>query len=265
MISTPSFLASARTLAAIIATSSGIHAAMIGSDSANDAAYDAPGFWQNGDNGGTPLSFGVWLLTSQGAQSGHFIGDSTSLAGGNSGANINTTGESFGLFAHTGQTANAFRDFGGLTLSVGQTFSLDLAVNFRNGDKGFVLRDSTDADIFTFKITGDDYLVTTAATGVGSIGSTYSADTEFNVSLTQTSATGGTWTITRSGGVSDVDTGTYNGVAENFILYNSQTTGSGAAEDNLYVNNLQIVPEPTTGAMMLTALAGLGFIRRRRA
>jgi len=235
-------------------------AAVIGTDTASHVAYDDG--WQTGDDGGTALSFGTWLLTNQGANSGHFIGSSTALAAGNTGADINSSGESFGLFGHSGQTANAFRDFGGLTLSVGQTFSLDLAVNFRNGDKGFVLRDSADADLFIFKVTGDDYLVTTAATGLGSIGSTYSADTEFSLSFTQTSLSGGTWAISRSGGVTDSDTGTYTGVAENIVVYNSQTVGAGLPENNLFVNNFKIVPEPGCSSLLVGSL--LVFAARRR-
>jgi hypothetical protein len=248
--------------AAILATVTGLHAAVIGTDFASDTAYDDG--WQTGDDGGTAATFGPWTLTSGGAQSGRFIGDSTTLAPGNTGANINTASESFGLFAHSGQTSEAFRDFGGLTLAVDQTFSIELALNFRNGNKGFDLRDASDNVIFNFNIGADDYTVNLASSGNGSIGSTYSANTEFLLSFNQTSLAGGTWSITRSGGVSDVDTGTYAGVAENIKLYVSQTTGAGAAEDNLYVNSLQIVPEPGTTALLLTTLAGLGMRRRLR-
>jgi hypothetical protein len=250
------------TATALFITTMANQAAVIGSDLASDPAYDDG--WQTGDDGGTAATFGPWNLTSQGAQSGGFIGDSTTLNPGNTGANINTSGESFGLFGHSGQTSEAFRDFGGLSLEVDQTFSVELALNFRNGNKGFDLRDASDNVIFNFNIGADDYTVNLAASGNGSIGSTYSADTEFALSFHQSSLTGGTWTITRSGGVADVDSGTYSGVAENIKLYVSQTTGVGAAEDNLYVNSLQIVPEPTTGALVLTAFAGL-CLRRRRA
>lgn len=248
--------------ALLLATGASIHAAVIGTDFANDAAYDDG--WQSGDDGGTAAAFGPWNLTIQGANSGQFIGDSTTVAPGNSGANINTTGESFGLFGHSGQTAEAFRDFGGFGLALGDVFSIELALNFRNGNKGFDLRDAADNVIFNFNIGANDYAVNLAATGNGSIGNTYSADTEFRLSFSQNSVSGGSWTITRSGGVSDVDSGTYSGVAENVKLYVSQTTGAGAAEDNLYVNSLQIVPEPTTSALVLSALAALGFARRRR-
>jgi hypothetical protein len=89
--------------------------------------------------------------------------------------------------------------------SVGQVFSIDLAVNFRNGFKGIDVRDSTTANIFNFNVgnvgAGDDYIVQFAASGNGSIGNSYSSNTAFNLSFTQTSASGGTGKIARSGGI----------------------------------------------------------------
>ncbi len=243
-----------------LTTSSSFGAVILGSDFASDAAYDGPAFWTTGDDGGTAGTFGAWTLTNGGASSGRFIGDSTSL--GSPGANINTVGESFGMFAHTGQTSDAFRNFNGNTLSVGQTFSLNLAVNFRNGNKGFDLRNSSNAVIFNFNIGGDTYVVNNATTGNGTIGNTYSANSAFALSFTQTTGTGGTWSITRSGGVSDLDSGTYTGVPENFKFYNSQTTGGGAAQDNLFFNSLSVVPEPS--AALLGGLGALMLLRRRR-
>jgi hypothetical protein len=249
------------TIALTCASSSG---AVVGLDTAADTAYNSG--WTNGSDGGTPGTFGPWALTSQGANSGRFIGDSTSLS--SPGADINTAGESFGMFGHSGQTSEAFRDFNGATLSVGQTFSLDLAANFRNGFKGIDLRDSSDAVIFNFNVgnvgAGDDYTVQFAASGNGSIGNSYSSNTEFHLSFSQTSLSGGTWSVARTGGVTDFDSGTYSGVAENFKIYESQTSG-GLAENNLFVNSLEVIPEPATFAFIVAPLLGMACLRRRRA
>ena len=246
-------------VAALALTTAGVQGAVVvGSDFASDSAYD--GGWNNATDGGTAGTFGAWSLTSTGGAAGRFIGDSTSL--GSPGANINTSGESFGMFGHSSQTSEAFRDFGGNSLGVGQTFSLNLAVNFRNGIKGFDLRDSSDAVIFNFNVASDDYVVQFAASGNGSIGNSYSANTAFQLSFTQTSGSGGTWSIIRSGGVSDSDSGTYSGVAENFKFYEAFTTGGGAAPDNLFINSLVVVPEPASGALGLLGAALL--LRRRR-
>lgn len=240
-----------------LTTASSFGAVIVGSDLASDTAYDSG--WNNGTDGGTAGTFGAWTLTSTGGDAGRFIGDSTSL--GSPGADINTSGESFGMFGHSGQTSEAFRDFNGNSLGIGQTFSLNLAVNFRNGIKGFDLRDSSDTVIFNLNVAGDDYVVQNAATGNGSIGSIYSANTSFELSFVQTSGSGGTWSIIRSGGVTDSDSGTYSGVAENFKFYEANTTGSGAAQDNLFINSLTVIPEPTSAAL---GLIGVGLLLRRR-
>lgn len=252
-------------VAAFIALAAGTtHGAVFnGTDIASNSAYDGPGFWQTLDDGGTPATFGPWTLTNNGVNSGRFIGSSITVGG--PGADINTSGESFGMFGHSGQASEAFRDFNGNSLDVGQTFSLELAVNFRNGQKGFDLRNSADAVIFNFNIGnlggGDAYTVQFSSGGNGSIGNTYSANTEFLLSFTQTSLAGGTWSIARSGGVTDLDTGTYSGVAENFKLY-VNNTGSGAAENNLFANNFTVVPEPATA--LLGSLGVLLLLRRRK-
>ena len=242
--------------ASTLATS---HAAVIlGSDIASNAAYDF-GFL-DGTNGGDAATFGLWTLTSTGGSAGRFIGNSTSLS--SPGANINTAGESFGMFGHSGQSSEAFRDFNGNSLGVGQTFSLTMAVNFRNGIKGFDLRDSSANVIFNFNVGSDDHVVQFASSGNGSIGNTYSANTAFLLSFTQTSLSGGTWSIARSGGVTDFDSGTYSGVAENFKFYEAFTAGGGAAEDNLYFNSLVVVPEP--GGAALGLLGSVLLLRRRK-
>ena len=73
--------------------------------------------------------------------------------------------------------------------------------------------------------------------------------------------------MTRSGGLSGTQSGLfgYTGVAAGFHLYNAQTTGGGAPEDNLFFNNPQVVPEPSTFALIAApALLGVLLQLRRR-
>ena len=77
-----------------------------------------------------------------------------------------------------------------------------------------------------------------AAAGAGSIGTDYSNNTVFKLVFTQTSAAGGTWTLTRSGGFSKTASGTYSGVAGGFKFYAAGTTD--VPENDLSFNNLVI-------------------------
>jgi hypothetical protein len=240
-------------------------AAVVGTDDANSLAYS--GGWGNGSDGSTSgNAFGAWVLNSNnnpggGVFAGHFIGDSTFLNPGNTGADINASGRSFGMYANpAGALSTASRSFNG-ALSVGDTFSLDLAANFRNGNKGLNLLAGA-TEIFNFNIGGDNYVVNNAASGNGSIGATYSSNTEFRISFTQTSALGGTWDIIRSGGVSDSDSGTYNGIASSFALYVASTEGGD--QNNLFANNFQITAVPEPASLVMLAGCSAAFVIRRR-
>jgi len=236
-------------------------AATPGSDNANDPAYTSG--WANLSDGGTPATFGPWTLTvtPAGPNAGFFIGDSTTL--NSPGGNINTNSKSFGMFGHSGSTSDATRAFDS-ALTAGQTFSLDMAVNFRNGNKGFDLLAGA-TSIFNLNTGSDAYTVSNAATGNGDLFSNaYSANTVFHLTLTQVSVGGGNWEVDRSGGLTGTASGTYSGDATGFHLYESQTTGGGAAEDNLFANNLQVVPEPSTWLAGAMTLGGCFYLRRRR-
>ncbi|MBA3961731.1 MAG: hypothetical protein H0X40_07510 [Chthoniobacterales bacterium] len=263
-------------LAAVVSiAASALHAATPGLDDASDPVYGGSGTGSfNGKDGGTPATFGPWTVTANPAgttSAGSFIGDSTTLAPGNGGGNINTSGVSFGLFGYGDAYVNATRSFDA-PLSLGQTFSIQLAVNFRNGNKGIDLRDASGNIVFDLNIGGDIYSVNNTPPGVTTnlFNNAYDPNTVFTVQLTQTDATAGTWTIIRSGGMSGTASSgifPYQGVPASIDLYNVQTTDNGAPEDNLFFNNLQIIPEPSP----LTLFAGSGFLggliclRRRRA
>jgi len=238
---------------------------VLGSDNASALAYSAG--WTNGTDGFITGegAFGQWFLGGEaGPNSGFQITSVTTLGTPNTA--LNSSGVSFGMFGVGGSAADAYRFLDPAGLGAGQTFSLQIAVNFRNGFKGIDLRGDSfgDPTIFNFNIGGDDYVVNNAATGNGSIGNTYSDDTIFTLAFTQIDLTGGSWSITRSGGVSDFDTGTYTGLARSFKLYVGGTDNLDG-QNYLFVNNLETVPEPSTYALLaLSALGMAGYAARRR-
>jgi hypothetical protein len=232
-------------------------AVLVGSDHAGNYTT-----WTSGSNAGT--GFDAWSFVGSGTH-GYFLGSSTNIGG--PGANINSGGgTSFGMFGEGGGGfADAGRNFSA-PLTIGGTFTLDLAVNFRNGNKGVDLRNGSGSTIFNFNVGGDDYVVNAAATGNGSIGNSYSDNSAFRLTFTQTSLTGGAWRIARSGGVTDLDAGTYSGLAAGFKLYTAGTGGGSA--NNLMANNLVITAIPEASALLFGGLvcvvAGGQVWRKRR-
>ncbi len=247
---------------AIMATDA--RSAIIFTETAGNAFYDSG--WSNGSSQPNNFSWTTSTSVNDPSKAGRFLGDSRNLSAGGQGGDINTVGRSWGMYGVNGAESNAvgfLKDGAGndASLNVGQTLSVDIAVNYRNGYKGFAARNATDAEIFTLNVVADDYIVFNSETGNGSIGAEYSINTAFRIAMTQTSAGGGTWEIARSGGGSGVDTGTYSGVISNFKLFVGNTiTGS---ENDLMVNNISVVPEPGAAGLLLVGSGLLTFYRRR--
>lgn len=233
-----------------------------GADFANDPAYDPS--WTDTDDGGTAATFNAWSLQSSGTGTLGYVVESSATGGG---GDINTGGEAFGLYAVGGSNfANAYRSFD-VALQPGQTFSFDLSVRYRDGNKGFNLR-VDNSSIFNLNIGANQYVVSGAASGNGPLfGNAYSDNTIFSIQFTQTDLTTGTWTITRTGGLSGNTGGMYTGTPNNFQFYVGETGSADGPANNLYFNNLVVtaVPEPSTISLFAaSAIFGACFYARRR-
>ena len=258
-MTSPIKLALAATLA--VMSHNTTFAAVLASDNAADSAY-ADG-WQNGDNGGA--GFGAWVF------GGNTISGTTAKIASstlNGPGSIDVSGSSFQLL-DSGNYVDVFRFLTGGDLTVGQTFSLDMKVNFRGGFKGITVRGADDStSLFKFETgnpgSGDDYIVYDATTGNGSIGNSYSNNTVFNIALTQTTVGGGSWAINRTGGITSLSSGTYTGAVSSIQLFSAFSSSTSTPEQTIFYNNFAVVPEPSTIGLLLGGAGLLAFVRRRR-
>lgn len=210
-------------------------AGVIDSDHAGNGAYQDG--WQHGDDGSVEISsLGGWIMGTGAQEPKVAVESSISLGAGQT--DIDRDGKAFKMHDPAQGYMDVFRFIEPLGLETGETFSLDLAVNFRAGYKGLDVRDRAENTLFNFNIGEDDYAVSQAASQNGSIGSAYAAHTVFHLSFRQDSDAGGTWTITRHGGVNSTTTGAYSGRICSMKLYAGQQGPD--PEDALYFNNFQI-------------------------
>jgi hypothetical protein len=235
-----------------------------------DNASNYGGSWTNNSTGGS--GFLNWTISNNNNGgplfAGSFIGNSTSGAG-----NINTSGVSFGLYANPATAfVDASRAFA-LALTTGDVFSFQLALNFDNGNKGFNIFGGTQGQVFNFNVgTGGSVSASSGATlnpGSG-LGYNYGgSDAVFNVNLTVTSSTQFSYNIGRtssSGFQGTLFSGTVSGltnVVTGFSYYVSGT-GDGSAQNNLYINSLSVVPEPSTFALLGLGLAACALRRKMK-
>ena len=262
------FAAAFLSVAGLLALANSSPATIVGTDDAT--SYVSLGGWTDGSNGSTSGdAFQPWIFSNNGQNyTGMFLGNSTMLSSG-SGGDINTDGMSMGIYGSEGGFNEALRYLNG-SLAVGQTFSLDLAVNWRNGNKGIDIRDDSANRIFNFNIGSDMYVVSDATTGGGNLyadlpDNGYSTNTTFTLSFTQVDESGGSWSITRGGGIVALNTGTYAGVIDSFKLY--VATQFGTQNDDFFLNNMVVadaIPEPATLALLFGAGLTTLIYRRRR-
>jgi hypothetical protein len=152
----------------------------------------------------------------------------------------------------------------------GQTFSFKLALNQDNGNKGFNLFAGSQGDVFNFNVgSGASVSSANATLNPGSgVGYNYGGnDAVIDVAISMLSPTSIGYQISRtssSGLQGNLFTGTVTGLTNSiggFSFYVSGTD-NGAAQNILYINNLQVVPEPS--ASLLVALGGIACAFRRR-
>jgi hypothetical protein len=237
-----------RLLLAAVATAaivSNSFAATIASDNASNAAYSDG--WVTGDNGGT--GFGAWTLTNS-----------------NGGSYVGGTGQgdpSFGLWSNgTGAFSTALRPFTGGALNSGQTFNVNIGHTVTiNGEIGVQFQNSSGASLFTLKFVGgqSDWQLNDGGSDFGA-GQAYVANTSLGFSFTYNG--GNSYSYTFGTGSGNNFTASNNLTDIRQVLFYSNNQGP---DQNFGINNLSVVPEPSTYALLgLGAAFGLWQFRRRK-
>jgi hypothetical protein len=248
-------------------------AAGAASDDASDSTYDTG--WSNGDNGGSGWGAG-WVLSTSGANAGFFVNTSTNngndgTAGqdGNSDDDINTAGRAWGLWANSGDTANAVRQFDG-ALAVGDVLELSMDNGWNDGTVGWGLQNASGENLIEwFHVGGNGtYSIFDQTTSHDSNLGWSAEGLEFIFELTS----GSTWemTVTRLESSTVITT---NGVLANpaggqdaaQIRFFNANAGTGQEYD-YFVNSLNItpIPEPATFGFLSLGASMLFILRRRR-
>ncbi|WP_040247613.1 T9SS type A sorting domain-containing protein [Psychroserpens mesophilus] len=227
----------------------GVDTFELGEDNANNY----PGASWTTTNAGT--GFSDWTFDTalpEGGFSGRFIASFS--------AALDVSGNSFGMFANSGNGAvsGAAVDMP-KALEEGDSFSVSVGVNFRDGNKGFDLRDASDATIINFNVGGDQYNITGTP---GLYGNAYDANTVIKFTFTQ-NASDVSWTAVRSGGLSGSESGTIAaispGTIENIRFYNvsAGTNGDGGSgQRNLYLNSLEFNSTYTVAGNSTVSVSG---------
>ena len=222
--------------------------ASVASDNATNAAYGDG--WATGDNGGT--GFGIWTLSTAG--------------GGNKGSYIGGTAlgaTTFGIYAGNASDALSVADrpFTSGALVGGQSFSVIVANTSENfGEIGVQFRSGSNVR-WTLKNVGkgswkiDDG----GAGGAFDISQSFVANTALTLSFTYNGGNSYSYSFGSASGnnfLATADLSNLTGVR----FYNRDQ----GASQNFGFNNLSVVPEPSTYALLGVAALGLAAHVARR-
>ena len=204
---------------------------------ADDASNYGDTWAGNGGYGFEPWN--LYISGGSSADAGHFLGNSTAEGHGN----INSAdARSFGMYGNNNRFANAERSI--TSWGDGATFSIQLAVQWRDGARGITLFNANGFapadEIWNFNISNDGY---------GTTGWGYYGDMVLTFEITQTggdlsikvigSSENSAWTDNQTFPVSDATLG-------GFRLYTGGHNAGTDGQRNLYANNLKIETDPTT-------------------
>ena len=206
----------------------GVDVYTLGLDNANNYL----GSWTTTSSG---TGFGDWTFDIAGNGSeGRFIGSFST--------ELDVSSESFGLFANnnSGAVSGATRSFP-KSLEEGDVFKVSVGVNFRDGNKGFDLRDGSNRTVANFNVGSDKYTMD----GTDLYSDVYDANTVITFTFTQNASTL-SWTADRTGGRTESQSGTVgvsSGTITNIRLYNAGNAAGdgdgGSGQRNLYLNSFE--------------------------
>ncbi len=245
---------------AVAVTGFALAASMAHALVASDDSSNYGGSWNDNDNEGT--GFGAWAFNHvQGTgAAGVFIGDPT--VAGISGLGT----ESFGFFANpsgSGANAEVSRSFAS-ALDVGDTFSFLWGVNFDSGSAGSNRGINFFAGTTQININmGNSAAITIDGNPMFDNYGTAAMLLSFEYLNATTLRVFGTG---RDGSESFDDTFTVDGAPSGFAMYYN-AADNDFTERQMYFDDLQVVPEPGTFALIGLGLAGgfMVYLRRRRA
>jgi len=224
---------------------------------ASDSGANYGSGWTNGANGGS--GYQPWVLANNNNGTtlfaGNFIGDPTSAGIGGMATN------SFGLYANPATAFSTAERLFASPLSAGATFSLQWGVNWDSGatgNKGFVIFSGTNEWVNVNN--GGSATITFNGTDTG-----FGFGT--NVMNWSFAYNGSTFAVSANDrdGTGSFATNIAVGIAPaGFRFYTSGLQSGDQAQP--YFNSLNVVPEPSTYALLtLSALALGGYAARRRA
>ncbi|HAL65041.1 MAG TPA: hypothetical protein DCP10_05695 [Bacteroidales bacterium] len=176
--------------------------------------------WSNGDNQG--MGFTAWeTLLDEGGTGGTFLYSSY-------GGLINSpNGNAFGMWGENGYM-NAKRMFS-YPLNPNQTFTIELSVNWRDGNRGIDILNSAGGVIFNFNINNDGYGPTTWG---------WYENSAIRLTITQTAVNSFQVTAFRINDNATWTSESLSGQVNGFKAYVGNT-GDGD-QKNLYINNFKV-------------------------
>ncbi|AWM13794.1 hypothetical protein DI487_07905 [Flavobacterium sediminis] len=208
-----------------------------------DNASNYSGSWTNGSNSGT--GFTAWDLWTQNTDASNFAGHFLASSVSNGFGDIDTSGSSFGMYGNpsglnvqanaqrflnnTGSPAVSGREY----LLPGQSFSIDLAIAYRNGYKGIDLMDQNYTILYNFNVGNDLYSTTDSS----DLGWAYDQNSVFKLTVHQFDTN--TYEVVITRGTDTYSSGSRTGQFSGFKLYVGNTT-DGNALNNLYFNTLKV-------------------------
>ena len=229
-----------------------VQAALIAGDNAGNAPYAS---WDNGDNGGS--GFLPWESIGNGSGGGFGGGF---ISTGNPQVNIGTgaPNAAFGVFGNSTGVGQAIRPFNGAH-TLGQTFSIDMDNQGidNGGTVGFGLRNSTGENRFEFYFVGGQAAYTVHdASGPNNSGVGYTTG-GLNLVFTLTGTDSYSFTINGGSPITGALSGTGGSGIDRVRLFNAN------GGPDVFYNNLSIVPEPASGALLGLGLMIFAALRRR--